>query len=74
VQLAGGVYAVVKGVGLQLLSQNAANSLCPAPQSMPPDIVQDLLLFAATRVLDSGESISALVAGRIRKLRTAAFR
>jgi hypothetical protein len=30
VQLAGGVYAVVKGIGLQLSSQNAANSRCPS--------------------------------------------
>ena len=39
VQLAAGAYAVVEGVGLQLLLQNAANSRCPAPQSMPPDML-----------------------------------
>jgi hypothetical protein len=48
-QLAGGVYTVVKGVGLQLLLQKAANSLYPAPQSMPPD-----MLWAVVR---SNESI-----------------
>lgn len=39
VQLVGAAKAVVKGVGVQLEEQEAANSLCPAPQSLPPDII-----------------------------------
>ena len=66
VQLAGGVYAVVKGVGLQLLSQNAANSRCPAPQSMPPDMLQTCRA-GRTKYSDAGVD-SDRVAKEIRKL------
>ena len=68
VQLAGGAYAVVKGVGLQLLLQNAANSHCPAPQLLPLDILWNLL-FAATKMLRCPRSIllSSLVGSASRK-------